>query len=153
MLAILVAPWVDPESTEKTYYTEVAPILIPANAEVKVIRISPRFPGCDDTPDKDECAKQRLEDYLYGNTAYPSSTSNEGTAGLAVVQLRISPVGEMEDISLLRDPGYGRGADALRMIKKMQRENIRWNPATINGRQISFQITLKIRYSNFYWGG
>ena len=34
----------------------------------------------------------------------------------------------MEDINLLRDPGYGRGEDALRIIQKMQRENIRWDP-------------------------
>jgi hypothetical protein len=151
MFAILTLPWVNPKSAEEAYYAEAIPIHIPANAEVRIIRISPRFPGCDDAPDKDECARQRLEDYLYDNTTYPSSTNNKGTAGLAMVQLRISSVGKMENISLLRDPGYGRGADVLRIIQKMQRENIRWTPASINGRPISFQITLKIRYSNFYW--
>ena len=151
MIGVLLQPTSDLQPEDELYRAELAPIVISPDAPVRLIRISPRFPGCEDAPDRDQCSEQRLEDYLYGSTAYPASPDNVGTAGLAMVQLRITARGKMTDINLMRDPGYGRGKDALDIIRKIQSEHIRWTPATINGTPIDFEVFLKIRYSNFYW--
>lgn len=143
ILAVLLVQWKS-DAIDKI----VAVVALP---EAEATFTSPRFPGCEDTLYKGRCTKQHLQDYLYNNTTYPASPDNKGTAGLAVVHIRISPLGLIEDIQILRDPGHGRGADAIRSRKKMQQENIRWNPATINDQPVSFPIFLKIRYSNFVW--
>ena len=76
MLTILAAPWANSGPADEACYAEAVPTFIPTDPKVSVIRISPRFPGCLDAPERDECARQRLEDYLYGSTTYPASPTN-----------------------------------------------------------------------------
>jgi len=112
---------------------------------------SPRFPGCAPGPAGDACADERLQTYLYGHTAFPADPDNTGQAGLMVMQVSIDRTGQVSDFHLLRDPGYERGADALRLFKQMQTEDVRWEPAVRNGYPVAADIYLKIRYSNFRW--
>ena len=127
------------------------PLALPYCHGGDAVRVAPRFPGCPDDKVADSCANRLLENYLYGNTAYPADPANQGTAGLAVVQLDISASGAMTKIHLLRDPGHGRGADALRVVRRMRSEGILWRPATVSGRAVRQSVNLKIRYSNFRW--
>lgn len=152
MVLVLINPLVKYQLDQDVYQCSLSPLSLPSEQLVRVVSISPRFPGCNkDSPDRDECASQRLEDYLYGKVSYPAKPNNEYNAGLVVVSFNVRPSGRMEGIALLREPGYGRGADALRIIRGMVKEDIRWEPATVNGKATSQRVLVKIRYSNFRW--
>ncbi|QYJ69343.1 energy transducer TonB [Flavobacterium litorale] len=51
--------------------------------------------------------------------------------------------GSMSEIKLLRDPGYGLGREAIRVLKKVNR-NKKWIPGKLNGKTIRARYNLPI---------
>ncbi|WP_273446450.1 energy transducer TonB [Neolewinella agarilytica] len=151
MMLVLVNPYVESWLDDEIYYCPYSYGNIPSGVIAELVNVSPRFTGCPSLPASEECATQHLEDYLYDKVTFPASQYNEGTAGLVVLCIVIKPSGKTGRISLLRDPGHGRGADALRIVREMQANGISWKPATVNGRPVEQRVYIKIRYSNFQW--
>lgn len=120
----------------------------------KVITTMPYFPGCENARGKSkrDCSHNLMKTYLHDHAAYPVGSPTQKTAGAVIVEFLVRPDGKVRDPKLLRDPGYGRGADALRIINNMEAEGILWEPATRNGRPISSRMTITIRY-NMVWAG
>ncbi len=151
VLVVIADPFYEAPADDSVYQTSLYPLSTPTNSLIELVSISPRFPGCKDLPDSDKCAGERLEDYIYSRVTYPASPSKEYDAGLVVISFVVRPSGKMAEITIMRDPGYGRGADALRIVRNMVKEDIRWEPATVNGRAVAQRVYLKIWYSNFRW--
>ena len=64
-----------------------------------------------------------------------------GTRAIRViVQFIVERDGSLTDIKVVRDPGYGAGKEAVRVLKGMPK----WQPAVQNGRQVRSQFTLPI---------
>ncbi|MCP1996942.1 energy transducer TonB [Flavobacterium sp. HSC-61S13] len=57
-----------------------------------------------------------------------------------IVKFIVEKDGSLSDISILRDPGYGAGKEALRVLQNMPK----WKPAIQNNRQVRSQFTLPI---------
>jgi TonB family protein len=53
----------------------------------------------------------------------------------AIVSFTIDTSGNVTDVRLEKDPGYGVGAEALRVMKKSPR----WQPATKNGLPVNYR--------------
>ncbi len=57
-----------------------------------------------------------------------------------IVKFIVEKDGSLSDISILRDPGYGAGKEALRVLQSMPK----WKPAMQNNRKVRSQFTLPI---------
>ncbi|RYJ43450.1 energy transducer TonB [Flavobacterium beibuense] len=57
------------------------------------------------------------------------------------VQFVIEKDGSMTNIKVLRDPGYGMGKEAIRVLKSMKKK---WQPGVQNGKNVRASFTLPI---------
>lgn len=67
----------------------------------------------------------------------------EGLSGKVIVQFVVEKDGSLTDIKVLRDLGYGTGAEAIRVLKKMPR----WSPGEQNGKKVrcTYQLPITIQ--------
>ena len=74
-------------------------------------------------------------------TKYNAPDVDEGVRQIKVMlQFVVEKDGSFTDIKVLRDPGYGAGKEAMRVLKSMPK----WTPAEQNGRKVRSQFTLPI---------
>ncbi|ESU21067.1 hypothetical protein FEDK69T_26220 [Flavobacterium enshiense DK69] len=73
-----------------------------------------------------------------------SFSAPEVDEGVSQIRVMLSFVvekdGSFTDVKVLRDPGYGAGKEAIRVLKSMPN----WKPAIQNGRPVRSQFTLPI---------
>ncbi len=92
------------------------------------IEVKPEFPG-------------GMDKFLkwVGNNYTPPE---EDVKGRVIVSFVVEKDGSLTDIKVLKDIGYGTGAEALRVLKKCPR----WTPAEQNGKKVrcSYQLPISI---------
>lgn len=72
---------------------------------------------------------------------FRAPTMNTSTSEVRViVSFVVEKDGSLSDIKVLRDPGFGVGAEAVRVLKAMPK----WEPAKQNGAKVRSQFTLPI---------
>nr|WP_317630739.1 energy transducer TonB [uncultured Flavobacterium sp.] len=72
---------------------------------------------------------------------YNAPEVDEGVRQIRVMlSFVVEKDGSFTDIKVLRDPGYGAGKEAIRVLKTMPK----WAPAEQNGRKVRSQFTLPI---------
>ena len=75
----------------------------------KIVEQMPRFPGCEnvagDNKAKDDCAKQKMLEYIYKNVKYPPIARENGVEGTSVIQFVVDTDGTITNITVARDPG------------------------------------------------
>jgi protein TonB len=122
----------------------------PEVAEIfKVVEDMPRFPGCEDVGSKAEkmaCAQKKMLEYVYKNIKYPAIARENGIQGRAVVQFVVERDGKITDAKVLRDPGAGTGAEALRVVNAMNDLPQRWTPGKQRGKPVRVQFTLPVSF-------
>ncbi|MCC9042533.1 energy transducer TonB [Myroides sp. M-43] len=57
-----------------------------------------------------------------------------------IIQFTIEADGSITDIEVVKDPGYGAGKEAIRVLNNMSR----WIPAELNDKRVRSQFTLPI---------
>ena len=65
---------------------------------------------------------------------------DEDVKGKVIVQFVVEKDGSLTDIKVMRDLGYGTGAEAIRVLKKMPK----WKPGIQNGRPVRSLFSLPI---------
>lgn len=122
----------------------------PEVAEIfKVVEQMPRFPGCENEADKaakDACAQKKMLEYVYKNIKYPAIARENGIQGRAVVQFVVEKDGSITDARILRDPGAGTGAEALRVVNSMNSMPAKWTPGRQRGKPVRVQFTLPVSF-------
>ena len=112
----------------------------------KVSEVMARFPGCEDmsgdNKDIEECAKEKMLDYIYANLEYPEEAIKKGTEGMNIVQFVIDTNGNVTEPKLVRDIGDGTGAAALKVVENMPK----WRPAYQKGKVVPLLYTLPVRF-------
>lgn len=124
---------------------------IEESAEVfKIVQQMPRFPGCENAFDSDKeiekCAKQLMLEFIYDNLQYPPQAKSHRVEGMAVLRFIINERGDVRDIDLLRDPGYGCGEEALRIVKSMNDMSLKWIPGRQRGKPVKVLYTLPVKF-------
>ena len=61
--------------------------------------------------------------------------------GNVIIQFVVEKDGSLTDIEVVRDLGYGAGAEAVRVLKRAKK----WNPGVQNGRNVRVKYTLPIQ--------
>lgn len=97
------------------------------------IEVKPEFPG----------GIEKFYKFVGSNYRAPEE---EGLKGRVFVSFTVEKDGSLTDIKVLRDIGYGTGAEAIRVLKKSPR----WTPAEQNGRKVrcSYQLPIMIQSAN-----
>jgi periplasmic protein TonB len=79
--------------------------------------------------------------YKKFSSSFNAPEVDEGIAQLKVyLSFVVEKDGSFTDIKVARDPGYGAGKEAIRVLKSMPN----WKPAIQNGRPVRSQFTLPI---------
>lgn len=115
-----------------------------------VVENMPRFPGCEDIEgtekDKKDCADKLMLEYVYGNLKYPKEALEAGKSGLSYLSFIVRTDGNITDINLLRDPGYGMGEEAIRIVESMKEMEEKWTVGTQRGKLVSVVYKLPITF-------
>lgn len=133
----------------------------------------PVFPDCEEAGDsrksKQECTRQKLVEYIYGNLIYPAEAKAKKIEGMAVVQFYINEDGSMSDIKLVRDIEAGCGQAALDVVNSLSNletqdtiitfndqtyeetftvvsRKLKWRPGYQNGKAVKVLYTLPVRF-------
>ncbi len=109
----------------------------------------PMFPGCDGSDTYEErksCAQQKLMYYVYNSVEYPAEAKEKGKEGVAVVRFKVSAEGKVYGEEILRDPGAGMGEAALKTVRQMITDDIRWEPGRLSGKKVAVQFHLPVRF-------
>lgn len=70
-----------------------------------------------------------------------SLNTDRDVKGTVYVQFVVEKDGSLTDIEVVRDLGYGAGAEAVRVLKRAKK----WNPGVQNGRNVRVKYTLPIQ--------
>lgn len=93
----------------------------------------PEFPG----------GEAAMKEFIKKNFEYPRKARNNGVEGQVLISFVVDKTGEVTDIRVIRDIGWGCGQEAVRLLRIMPR----WTPG------MSDDNPVKVRYSmplNFY---
>lgn len=116
----------------------------------KVVEQMPRFPGCEDmvgdSKTKEDCAKQKMLEYLYKNMKYPEEARNNGLEGMNVIQFVIEKNGKVSESKIVRDIGGGTGQAALEVVNSMNSMPQSWTPGKKKGEAVRVLYTLPVRF-------
>lgn len=100
--------------------------------EVFDIQKMPQFPG----------GEVALQNYLKTNLKYPEEAKKALIQGTVVLDFVVEKNGSISTIRVMKDPGGGLGAEAIRLIKAMPT----WQPGELGGVPVKARFTLPIRF-------
>ncbi|MEQ9230687.1 MAG: TonB family protein [Cyclobacteriaceae bacterium] len=83
-----------------------------------------------------------FKDYLEEKLMYPEEARDKGIEGRVVLQLTISPIGQITNIEVKRGIGSGCDEEAIRLI----REGPAWSPATQDGLNVETKVRVKVKF-------
>lgn len=105
----------------------------------------PRFPGCQKST-APQCAEQKLFAFIYENLRLPSEAINAKIEGRVIMQFIIEPGGEITNVRVVRDIGYGCGNEAMRVVNLMNYMDAKWVPGKHNGKNVRVKYHLPITF-------
>lgn len=100
--------------------------IVEDNTVYNAVEVKPDFPG----------GLQKFYDFVGKNYRAPE----EDIKGKVYVQFVVEKDGSLTDIKVMRDIGYGTGAEAIRVLKKSPK----WKPGIQNGRPVRVLYSLPI---------
>jgi TonB family protein len=86
--------------------------------------------------------KSGLAEFLQQNITYPKSAKDKGVEGAVVVSFIISAEGKVKNVHVLKSPDKDLSAEAIRVVRLMPD----WQPAQKDGKNVSTQFNLPIRF-------
>ncbi|GLU50683.1 TonB family protein [Dyadobacter frigoris] len=93
----------------------------------------PQFPG----------GEEALAKYIQSNIRYPEEALGVSAGGIALVSFTINSNGDVRKPKIVKEIGWGIDDEAVRLVLNMPR----WEPARQNGRPVSMEYTLSIRFN------
>lgn len=132
--------------------TLIAEETVPLGREVfKNVEQMPLFPGkgcgaIEPYEERRECAEGGMLEYIYGNIIYPKEARDRGVEGVAVVTFIVEPYGAITNIKIARDPGAGLGEAVEQVVKKMRKDEMRWEPGLQKGKPVAVQYLLPVKF-------
>ena len=97
-----------------------------------VVEQQPEFPG----------GTKQLWKYLSENLHYPAAAQKVNAEGRVFVSFVVTKTGEVTDVNILKDIGFGTDEEAKRVVSQMPR----WIPARQNGQVVNVRFNLPINF-------
>ena len=115
----------------------------------KVVEEMPRFPGCEDQglSDKalDDCAKNKMLEFIYTNIKYPATARQNKIQGMVVVQFVVNEDGKVSDFKIVRSIG-GRCDEATLDMLHTMADTHTWIPGKQRGKAVKVLYTLPVKF-------
>jgi hypothetical protein len=123
---------------------------IPTYAEFMPI---PMMRSCETAADTNwtddslrNCALQALNQLIAQEMHYPDAALRDSIQGRAIVSFIIDTTGTMRDYTIVKDPGGGCGAEAVRIFQDMSNAGLRWVPANNDGKRTPIKVLWPIKF-------
>jgi TonB family protein len=131
--------------------TEGSTVDIMGRDVFKVVEQMPLFPGsnCGDKSKykkRKNCADRAMLEYIYDNVRYPKRARDRNISGVAVVSFIVEPHGAITNVEIVRDPGGGLGEAAAKTVRKMRKDNLRWEPGLHKGKPVAVRFNLPVKF-------
>ena len=113
----------------------------------QIVEQMPRFPGCEgkkNKAEKEQCATQKMYEYIYDKLSYPTIAQENGIEGKVTLRFAINKKGKVSKVKILRDIGGGCGDAAKKVIESMNNMPEHWVPGRQGGRPVSVWYTLPV---------
>lgn len=98
-----------------------------------VVERPPTFPG----------GSVKLKDYIQQNLRYPEVALTNKVQGKVLVSFIVTDEGGIQDVNVLKGPGYGIDQEAVRLVYSMPN----WNPGKQSGRPVHVKYILAIPFT------
>lgn len=103
--------------------------------------VMPKYPG----------GQEKLHEYLLVETIYPEDAYLNDEVGEVLVGFRVEKDGFISSVKVLKGVSPSLDAEAMRVVKKMQR----WEPGTKNGIPVPAELSIPINFklvkkANYY---
>ena len=92
----------------------------------------PHFPESD----------QAMIDFIEENLQYPEAAKKANVTGSVLVGFRVKATGDLTDIKVLKEVGYGCDEEAIRIVKLMPK----WIPGKMMNKPIDMDYSLAINF-------
>lgn len=115
----------------------------------KVVESMPRFPGCEhleSVAERNKCSQANMVNFIYKNLKYPAIARENAIEGTVVIRFVVEKNGEIVEAQVVRDIGAQCGAEALKVIQKMQREYKNWTPGKQRGNPVRVQYHVPVKF-------
>ncbi|QJD78433.1 energy transducer TonB [Spirosoma rhododendri] len=97
-----------------------------------VVEQQPEFPG----------GMKELGSYMQNNLKYPAAAEKANVQGRVFVNFIVTKTGEITDVRVLKDVGFGTGEEAVRVVGKMPR----WEPGRQGTEPVNVRYNLPINF-------
>ena len=141
-----VEPKVDDTAVEAPPPPPPAPEIVD-EIDYVVAEVMPRFPGCEDIDgtkdEKQKCAEEKMLEFVYSNTNYPTIARENDIQGRAILQFVVDKTGKITKAKIVRNIAGGCGEEALRVVNDMPD----WIPGRQRGRAVNVLYTLPVKFT------
>jgi len=121
-----------------------------ANSQDKVMAIAeymPSLDGCEtikDRAQRGDCTREKISVSLSENLKLPKEMRDAGViSGAVVVEIVVDKEGDVSDMKIVDDPGYGMADAAIKALKKLNKS---WHPAEHFGEKVSAKIAVPVQF-------
>jgi TonB family protein len=137
LMLILSSAKVDSYSAKLNSNTDNKEISVPPQTDKGPIFTSveqePSFPG----------GVNKFAAYLSHNIKYPAEMKKKKIEGKVFISFIVEKDGSLSEIKVLREPGYGSGLEALRVLSMSPK----WKPGIQNHHKVRVQYVIPITFS------
>lgn len=85
-------------------------------------------------------------EFVYGNIKVPRIPPEISISGMVVVSFIIEKNGSISGTEIVRDLGYGLGAEAKRVVDLMNKKGLKFNPGKSGGRAQRVRYNLPVKF-------
>jgi len=111
---------------------------------------NPYFEGCNEKGmsliDRYKCSRKEYYAYIDQQIIYPVGAKADRIQGVAKIECIVEKDGTVTNPRLMRDPGSGLGAEAMRIISAMKDSVGIWSPGKIGDVPVRTRMELPIRF-------
>ena len=104
-----------------------------SNKVFTAVEHEPAFPG----------GQQKFMEFLSHNIKYPALMKQKKAEGRVIISFIVEEDGSLSNMKILRDPGYGSGKEAVRVLGLSPK----WEPGLQNGKKVRVQYTVPINFT------
>jgi TonB family protein len=123
----------------KTHIDEepLGPSVFGQDSTIKVynlgdLDIQPSFPD----------GKDEMFSFIYKQVRYTEAALDNGIEGQVILYVLLDTDGSIKDIQINKDPGYGLGKEAERVVRLMPK----WSPGIINGKPVFVKFQIPVNF-------
>ncbi len=112
----------------------------------KVVEQMPRFVTCDGVEGKNnlkKCSDKAIIEFIQDRIKYPAIARENNIEGTVYVRFIVEKDGSITGHEILKEPGGGLGAEAMRVIKKMPTWEV---PGKQRDNPVRVQFTMPVKF-------